>query len=170
MKKFRIYIGGVGGVGKTVIGQELAHRNKMEHFSGSWIMMKLCNTNSREGLSEMPTTKKELIEKVSYPNFVIKKRRIIVDGHCGLLLEQVKCFDKFIFLTAPAEIIKYRRKQREEQRRNVDTQTILREQKEYELKISKIEQEHGVEFIRFANIANINKTCELIEKILNFKD
>jgi len=155
MNEFRIYISGVGGVGKTTIAQKLARRHHMKYFSGSWIMMKLCRVNSREELSGMSKKRKMIVEKMEYPLFVIRNRRVIIDGHCELFPEQAKCFDGFIFLTAPADIIKARRQQRGDRRRE-----------EYRLRVRKTEQKCRIKFTTVSNIGSITKTCELIEKAL----
>lgn len=166
MDKLRIYIGGVGGVGKTIVGQELARRNKMKHFCSSHIMMNLCQVNSREELSKIPKEQQILIEKLKYPNFVIKNPRVIIDGHCELLPEQAKCFDKFIYLTAPTNIIKKRRICRQERQRCTETNLILTEQNEYDLRKSKTEKECGIKFINIINLGSIMETCKLIEKTI----
>lgn len=166
MKRFRIYIGGVGGVGKTTVGQELARRHQMKHFSGSQIMMQICGVNSREELSHIPKKQKNVIEKTEYSHFLVRHPRVIVDGHCELLSEQARCFDGFIFLTAPAKIIRDRRWQRKERERDVNIQTIRMEQKDYQKRVSKTEQGCGIKFMVVVNIDNISKTCEIIEKNL----
>jgi len=166
MNEFRIYISGVGGVGKTTIAQKLARRHHMKYFSGSWIMMKLCRVNSREELSGMSKKRKMIVEKMEYPLFVIRNRRVIIDGHCELFPEQAKCFDGFIFLTAPADIIKARRQQRGDRRRDTNVQMIAIEQKEYRLRVRKTEQKCRIKFTTVSNIGSITKTCELIEKAL----
>lgn len=166
MNKFRIYIGGVGGVGKTTICRKLARTYHMKHFSGSRIMMKLCEVSSREALSCVPKKQKTIIEKTRYPRFIARNQKVIVDGHCELLPEQAKCFDRFIFLIAPAKIIKDRREQRGDGRRELDLRVILIEQKEHQLKMRQTEQKCGIKFMTVSNAGKIAATCALIGEIL----
>ena len=168
MKKFRIYIGGIGGVGKTAVGQELARRHQMKHLSGSQIMMELCGVDSREELSRVPKEQKMAIEKIEYPHFATQYPRVIIDGHCDLLPEQAECFDGFVFLTAPAKIIKIRREQRKGRQRDVGIRTIRTEQNEYQQRVSKTEQECRIKFVTVSNVGSIDETCGLIEKVLKF--
>lgn len=163
-KTLRIYIGGVGGVGKTTIGEELAKRHQMEYFPGSRIMMALCGVNSREALSGVSKKKKTALEKKEYPCFVMKNPRVIIDGHCQLLPKQAKCFDRFIFLEAPKETIKLRRKQRG--RRHTDLRIIQREQKEYKERVFKTERECGIQFVIVSNAGTVNETCDSMKKII----
>lgn len=169
MSTFRIYIGGVGGVGKTTIARELAHGHGMRYFSGSQIMVSLCGVSSKEELSIMSEEEKIAVRRFKYPSFVTRNQRVIIDGHCELLPEEAGCFDAFVFLTASAKIIGNRRKNKGDGRRSTDLKTILMEQKEYRRRSREIEQNCGIKFVVVSNAGSTTKTCELIEKGLGWK-
>lgn len=169
MNQLRIYIGGVGGVGKTTIARKLANKYHMTYLTGSLIMMTLCGVHSREELSALPKDRVAFVRKMKYPSFVSQNKRVIVDGHCELFPEEAECFNLFIFLVAPARIIQKRRGQRKDNRRDTSLRTILAEQKIYRQKMKAIEKECKIKFMVVSNAGSVTRTCELIEDNLRRK-
>ncbi len=166
MPKMRIYIGGVGGVGKTTVGKELAKRQKLHQFSGSEIMMLICKAASREELESISADRKLEIERINYPDFLSMYEKFVVDGHCELLPEQAACFDMFVFLTAPVEEIIKRRKLRNGRARDTNLFAVEQELLNYKMRVLETERACGVHFVEITNTETVENTCASIEKML----
>ena len=116
----KVYIFGIGGVGKTTVGVEVAKGLRCEHISGSSLMMNLCDVKSREELEVIDPVYKNMIESITYPDYVTSTDNIIVDGHGTLTDEQINCFDIFIYLYASPEEIAERRIKRGRRGSSID--------------------------------------------------
>ncbi len=164
MTELRFYIGGIGGVGKSTVGQALARIIPGAcHFSGSEIMMEICKVSSRQDLENMDLARKQKIEKTEYPEFINKHPTVIVDGHCRLLPEQARVFNCFVYLTAPPETIQERRLSGNGRRKkNHKLPDICDEQSVYEIRMSATEEACKVTFLRISNTGTVKETCNLI--------
>jgi len=157
---YRIYIGGVGGVGKTTTGELLAKRTGGQHFAGSYIMMQLCQTPDRESLETYNPDRKEQIERELYPKFIRQYSRISVDGHCRLYEEQAKVFDQFFLLEAEPDKISHRRQN--QGRRSTDLEQIIEELKDYKKRITALSSQYRIPLTVIPNNGSVEETVERI--------
>jgi len=162
--QIKIYIGGVGGVGKTTLSKALAQELNATAFSGSEIMMQLCNVNSREQLKIYSPEEKELIERKRYPELLSQYPRIIVDGHCKLYPEQINCFKHFFLVEATPRTILQRRTERG--RREPNIEIIKEEIKTYKRRTEQL-SEYGIHFIKIENEKDLSIAKEKIITHLN---
>jgi adenylate kinase len=162
--QIKIYIGGVGGVGKTTLSKALAEELDAVALTGSEIMMQLCNVDSREQLETYSPKEKELIERERYPELLSNYPRIIVDGHCKLYPEQISCFKHFFLLEATPETILQRRIERGRREPNIE---IIKEEMEIYKRRTEQLSEYGAHFIRIENEKDLSIAKKEIITYLN---
>ncbi|MEA3378884.1 MAG: AAA family ATPase [Nanoarchaeota archaeon] len=159
----RIYIGGVGGVGKTAISKEFIKNHKeFKHLPGSEIMMTACEVNSRKELSELDLEYKLEIENTKYVEVVKEHPFLIVDGHCRLTKAQADCFDIFVYMVANAETIKQRRK--EKGRRNCSG--IEADIKEYNKRVENLKTQHDIKIHKLKNEGITEYAVKSLENLI----
>jgi len=160
----RVYIFGIGGVGKTTVGQRVAERFGCEHISGSSLMMKLSGTKSREELEKISPEMQMAIEEIVYPEYVNSEESIVVDGHGTLTDQQLDCFDEIIYLYASPSDIAKRRADRG--RRETSVEEIENEMDIYNEKLVRLAERTKVKTVHCSGAID-SVVDKMIEKFDN---
>lgn len=160
MTVFKIYLGGVQGVGKTTLAKIIAKDYAgMRHFSTSEILMDYFQVKNRKSLENIKISQ-ELRNEI-FANFYPRYCSIILDGHFKLAEIDKTFFNLFFFVDASNEIILSRRKQDKTRPRALELLCIEQE-KGKELNLA---YDFGINPVHIINEGNI---AEAVTKIKNF--
>lgn len=166
----KLYIFGPQGTGKTTVSKYLSSKYMIPHFSGSEIMMKICNATDRQELKNMDVEYKRKMEDRYYIPFLENHENIIVDGHGSLNNDQVKFFDKYIYLIcAPDLLLERRYNDASRSDRELDVDSIKSDFLQYMKKCDVLEQQ-GVNVQIVDNSDSLEQTITSIENIIENKE
>lgn len=158
---FRIYLGGVQGVGKTTLAKKIIKKYpNMVHCSSSEILMDHFQIKDRKTLEKISINQKE--RDIIFLNFYIKHRFLILDGHFKLTTLDKKIFNLFFFIDALDETILLRR-QIDSTRERLAELPAIKQERRKELLCAK---KFMIKPINIINEGNVTKIAEKMEKII----
>lgn len=161
LKTFRLYLGGVQGVGKTTIAKQIIKKYpKIVHYSTSEILINYFHVKNRKELEKISINQKtrEQIFLKMYSMYPF----LILDGHFKLTTKDKQNFNLFFFIDASNKTILSRRMKDKTRVRSKDL-SIIKQEKEKELcRIKNL----GIKPIYIKNEGDIKETLEKIEKKL----
>ncbi len=162
----RVYIGGVGGSGKTRVTKLLAEQiEDVSILTGSDIMMKAARGNTREELRQLPNKTKEKLRISVIPGIYRSHAKLIAEGHFYLAREETECFNAFLLVEAPVEKIVEFRRLDVTRGRPLEPEAIVREKVEMSTRIRLLEDNYGLQVVTIENDGSLGDFDRKVRKV-----
>ena len=162
----RVYIGGIGGSGKTRVTRLLAERIEgVSTLTGSEIMMRAAGVSSREELRQLPEEQKERLRISVIPALYKSHDQLLAEGHYYLTREEIDCFDAFLLVEAPVERIVEFRRSDVTRVRSLEPEAVLRERQEMTERIKLLETRHGLQVVKIENGSTLDDLAEKVRSV-----
>jgi len=162
----RLYVGGVGGCGKTVACKKVAAKFPgVVSLTGSEIMMRAAGVHTREELEQLPEGTKDWLRATAFEEYYKRYPDLIIEGHFFLTGVDIPYFDEYVLIEAAlSDLIRFRLLD-PLRKRDIDPENIRQEMQAIEGRVNRLEKEYGIKVVRIKNDSSLEDLAEKIERI-----
>lgn len=162
----RVYVGGVGGCGKTVACKAFATKHPdVSCLTGSEIMMKAAGVGTREELMNLPDEVKEPLRARAFEAYYQSNGQLVIDGHFYLTGTDIRYLDAFILLEVDLPKLTLFRIGDSSRARSLKREEMQSEITLMEERVRHLERTYSIRVIRINNGGSIDDLVTKIEQV-----
>jgi len=161
----KLYIGGIGGCGKSTAGELLSRRVSFPFFVGSEVRMKFAGVTTREELLAIPLETRREMRRTAFREVYEANSDLIMDGHYFLTDVDLEHLTHYLLVDVDVERAVVFRRNDLRRERSLREDDIRAEITELSERVSAFERNNGIKVNRIRNNDTIDTLAGSVEQL-----
>jgi len=167
----RLYVGGVGGCGKTAVCRLLSSTLGVKHITGSEVMMRTAGVKSRDDLENLPEEIKARLRDTAYEEIYQQNTSLLVEGHFYLTETDANYLTSCVVIETDPEQLRLFRLRDSTRKRSTDKDAIVEEIAAFEGRVASFSKSYRLPICRIKNQGTLDELARGLEALYHlFKD